>query len=250
MSSDKLYENTARIYDIVEFGGVTDTKLTNQLIVDHLNRANAKTVLDMTCGTGAQSLALSLQGFKVTGSDLCEEMLEVAREKSPDKDIEYIQANMIDVSLGQFDGIISMYNAIGHLTPKEFSKTIRNASEHLTEGGIYIFDIFNAPLMAYFPTHNIIDAALEYEETKYVRYSSFAFDGLTSLLTITQKTHIQSGFDEIRTIDEQYQLQTYSKQALKDMVLQNGFSRVVVTGDGMRELFEESDMLNFVVCYK
>lgn len=250
MSSDKLYENTARIYDIIELGGEKDTKLTNQLITRHLEQANASSVLDMTCGTGAQSVALSRAGFNVTGSDLSEAMLEVAREKSIGESIDYIQANMIDVSLGQFDAIISMYNAIGHLTPKEFAKTMQNASSHLNDGGVYIFDIFNASLMEYLPRHNIIDAALEHEGTKYIRYSAFEFDALTSLLAVKQETHMQRGFDEIRTLNEYYQLQTYSKQTLKDMALENGFSSVTVTGEGMRELFDESDMLNFVVCYK
>lgn len=250
MLKEKSYKDVAEIYDIVELGGDGETALTNALIVQHLRDNRARRVLDMACGTGAQTIALHRAGFEVMASDLSESMLEVARRKSQNLGIAFHKANMIDVALGTFDAIIAINNAVGHLTPGEFRRSLRNASEHLDSGGLMIFDIFDAPVMSYLPHRPVIDVALSYGTAKYVRYSSFAFDGLTSILTINQTTHIQDHFDPFQTIEESYQLQTYSKTELKRIVLENGFSRALITGEGMPELRSDASMANLAVCYK
>ena len=236
MSIEKMYDKSAVFYDTVELSGESNTPLTNALLIKHFKLNNVRTVLDMTCGTGAQSVSIHKAGFVVTGSDLSEGMLEVA--------------DMCNVSIGQFDAIIAIYNAIGHLKTDDFAKAIRNASNHLNEKGIYIFDIFNSSMMEYIPKHSIIDKATEVGETKYVRYTDFSYDNLTKLLTVKQKTQRQSNFDPIETLNEEYRLKTYSKEELKEIILNNGFSRVEVTGQGMREIFGESGLVNFAIAYK
>jgi ubiquinone/menaquinone biosynthesis C-methylase UbiE len=250
MSIEKMYDQSAIFYDAVELSGESNTPLTNALLIKHFKLNNVRTVLDMTCGTGAQSVSIHKAGFVVTGSDLSEGMLEVARKKSEGESIGYYQADMCKVSIGQFDAIISIYNAIGHLKTDDFAKAIRNASNHLNKNGIYIFDIFNSSMMEYIPKHSIIDKATEVGETKYVRYTDFSYDNLTKLLTIKQKTQRQSNFDPIETLNEEYRLKTYSKEELKEIILNNGFSRVEVTGQGMREIFGESGLVNFAIAYK
>ena len=51
------------------------------------------------------------------------------------------------LKVGKFDAVITIFNAIGHVTKVDFEKTLRNIHENLNDGGIYIFDIFNVDAM-------------------------------------------------------------------------------------------------------
>jgi ubiquinone/menaquinone biosynthesis C-methylase UbiE len=53
----------------------------NKNIEKTLKQAKAKTVLDLTCGTGSQVFWLNKRGFEVTGADINSKMLRVAKIK-------------------------------------------------------------------------------------------------------------------------------------------------------------------------
>lgn len=62
-------------------------------LVKYLKRGRVKTVLDLGCGTGEHAIALAKWGFKVTGIDLNEGMLDSAREKL-EKQTEKVKKNL------------------------------------------------------------------------------------------------------------------------------------------------------------
>jgi SAM-dependent methyltransferase len=49
-----------------------------------------------------------------------------------------------------FDAVITIFNAVGHLTKSGFEKAIRNIHRNLNAGGIYVFDILNLEAMTDF----------------------------------------------------------------------------------------------------
>jgi 2-polyprenyl-3-methyl-5-hydroxy-6-metoxy-1,4-benzoquinol methylase len=59
------------------------------------------TILDVGCGTGRHSIELAKRGFKVTGLDLSEGMLQVARKHAQEAgvEVEWIQADATDFKL-------------------------------------------------------------------------------------------------------------------------------------------------------
>ncbi len=65
--------------------------------------APGSTVLDVGCGTGRHSIEFARRGFKVTGLDLSEGMLAVARTNSGQAgvDVEWIQADATAFQLGR-----------------------------------------------------------------------------------------------------------------------------------------------------
>ena len=63
--------------------------------------------LDLGCGTGNLTTELSARGIEMTGIDISEDMLMVAREKSSDMDILYLNQDMVEFELyGTVDFII------------------------------------------------------------------------------------------------------------------------------------------------
>jgi len=111
-----------------------------------LRSANAKNILDMSCGTGAQAIDLKLSGFNVQGSDLSDAMLEKARKKAVlhGVDINFRQADMCTVKADNCDGIISIFNSIGFLSKENFKVALKNAANNLPKKGVFIFDTFRS----------------------------------------------------------------------------------------------------------
>lgn len=121
------------------------TEIKNALIEKLLKEQKVKTVLDMTCGTGSQVFYLSERGYEVIGSDFSPALINMARNKAKEvnRNITFIKGDMREIKVGEFDAVITIFNAIGHLTKADFEKALKNIRANLKDNGIYIFDIFN-----------------------------------------------------------------------------------------------------------
>ena len=83
------------------------------------------------------------------GGDISPALLEIARTKAHNEkiDIKFIDGDMRTLKVGKFDAVITIFNAVGHLTKAGFVKAIKNIHQNLKSGGIYIFDILNLEAM-------------------------------------------------------------------------------------------------------
>jgi len=99
--------------------------------------------LDLGCGTGNMTVELASRGVDMTGIDLSEEMLMMAREKSEGKDILYLNQDMTEFELyGTVDFIVSGLDCINYITDKrDLLKVMKLVNNYLEPGGLFIFDI-------------------------------------------------------------------------------------------------------------
>lgn len=69
-------------------------------------------VLDVGCGPGQFSLHIQNRGFNVTGIDLSDAMLSIARQKTPQ--VRFKKMNMLDLKFSDetFAGVLSSYSLI------------------------------------------------------------------------------------------------------------------------------------------
>ncbi len=104
---------------------------------------NPKLGLDLGCGTGNLTVELANRGIEMTGVDLSEDMLMVAREKSEGMDILYLNQDMTEFELyGTVDFIVSSLDCINYITDKrDLLKVMKLANNYLEPGGLFIFDI-------------------------------------------------------------------------------------------------------------
>ena len=91
-----MFDSIAPTYDrlnhILSFG--IDRSWRRRLVrkvVGSVQGNGSVKVLDVACGTGDVSMALKRQGMDVTGADISEKMLDIARVKAPD--IEFVYGN-------------------------------------------------------------------------------------------------------------------------------------------------------------
>ncbi|MBE6043280.1 MAG: class I SAM-dependent methyltransferase [Clostridium thermopalmarium] len=113
----------------------------NQLI--KLISDNVETCLDIGCGKGELSFMLSEKSKRVIAVDLADKMIEKAKALHPNKNIEYICGNILDMEFenNSFDVIIT--TATAHHLPYEWLLSF--ARDKLKKGGkLIILDLVKA----------------------------------------------------------------------------------------------------------
>jgi len=112
-------------------------------------RESGGAVLELGCGTGRVTLPIAEAGLDVTGLDLSEAMLNVARHKArrlsaSDGPLTLIQADMRDFSLDRgFSLIIIPFRGfLSLMTVEDQVRTLRCIARNLAPGGRLVLDVF------------------------------------------------------------------------------------------------------------
>lgn len=101
-------------------------------------------IIDLACGTGRATIPLASKGYKLIGVDLHKGMLEQAKRKSSDLnvDIEWIEqdARMLNLNV-RSPLIFSVGNSFQHfLTNEDQDGFLSSVNKHLELDGLFIFD--------------------------------------------------------------------------------------------------------------
>ena len=104
-------------------------------------------VLDVACGAGRYARALQKRGMRVTGIDLSDDLLDVARERAailPGKP-DYLRWDARQLPFAkQFEGAISMFTSVGYFDDAEHDLAIfRGVHRSLLPGRRFLIDFLN-----------------------------------------------------------------------------------------------------------
>jgi 2-polyprenyl-3-methyl-5-hydroxy-6-metoxy-1,4-benzoquinol methylase len=104
--------------------------------IDFLTNSDVKTVLDVGCGSGRYSLDLAKNGMIVTGVDLAEEMLNIAKNNSKKAGFEnntYIVGSYFDVEIDKKHDAAILMGLFDYISnPEElFSKLKKDTSKYI-----------------------------------------------------------------------------------------------------------------------
>ena len=103
-------------------------------------------VLDASCGTGTQAVAMAQLGFNVVACDPSQGMLkkamEIAEERKVSDKIEFFRSDFVSLPetvTGPFDAIVTKGNSLPHLlTDDEIESTMLTFYELLRPGGVLV----------------------------------------------------------------------------------------------------------------
>jgi len=99
--------------------------------------------LEVACGTGSQAKILAAKGYEVTGVDISDDMLSIARRKVKGH-ARFLRGDMRDldaVVAGRYDATICLFSAIYYnLTRSDLNRTLKGLYDHLRERRVVIFD--------------------------------------------------------------------------------------------------------------
>lgn len=216
------YQHMPEYFDVHNIDQNTETK--NALIEKLLREQKVKTVLDMTCGTGSQVFYLAKQGYEVIGSDFSPALLTMAREKAKNMHsaATFIDGDMRNVKVGQFDAVITIFNAIGHLVQSDFDIALKNIHANLKEQGIYVFDIFNLDAL----TEEAVKAFVIESNVNGVKIQNkqrSEIDKVNGFLISHDQYTIFKDDNKPDTHLNTFSLKIYTQAVLNEMLNRNGF---------------------------
>lgn len=125
------------------------TDLETQFTIHALDLQPHHRVLDLCCGQGRHSIALAKTGLTVTGVDLSEEMLTIARSSAEEADIPLTlhQADMRNLPnhlSNKFDAAINMFSSFGYLESEDDDQQVlHQVHKALKPGGKLLMDLLN-----------------------------------------------------------------------------------------------------------
>ena len=95
-------------------------------------------LLDVPCGFGRHSIPLARAGYRVTGTDRSEALLDEARRRAGgERWPKFVQADYrkLPFADGSFDAALNLYTSIGFLGDEEDTKALAEIGRVLRPGG-------------------------------------------------------------------------------------------------------------------
>ncbi len=229
-----MYRTIAEHYDAIY--GEPRYRLAYPFLHDLFRRRGpVKEILDVACGTFALDLALVRRGYHVTGRDLSEDLLRVARRNLMEsgRTVDLAKGDMRTLRLGQtYDTILCLGTAFNYLeTQEDVQKALRTFRRHLRPNGLLIVDLTNFDAWIRHPQN--ARAEVDYRARDGTRIAVFAFNEqnpdrtlhLSRFLTVVRKRRrIEIRLDEAP-------LRVWSKDTLARELTKNGFRPMEWWGD-------------------
>jgi len=107
-----------------------------------------ESVLELACGSGRLAIPFASEGVNITGMDISEEMLNLAKLKAlkDEVNIRFLQRDMRSFDLGEtFKFIFIPAQSLSHLhTREEIEDCFSCVRRHLADEGRFLIELFNS----------------------------------------------------------------------------------------------------------
>ena len=245
------YQKYAQYYDHFELAGFEESEELNDFLDELFDLNSVKSVIDFSCGTGAQSIGLARKGYEVTAADINPAMLKLAKAKAAKlsaRKLKFTQADMRTCRLGVYDAAISIFNAIGHLTKAECADFFANAFNHLVDGGLFVTDILNftALQQGVFEQYSHFSREIADGDCLIQHARQSELDEHDRVITIRSTTRFQDGVSAPKSVEDCWQMQIYDRKELESMLRDAGFAEIMVFSAAGAP-FEECDSDNILL---
>ena len=191
------YSVLADFYDRL----VKDDNATREWVNYTKKRVHGTSVLELACGSGEITLALTQAGYHLTALDLSQEMIDRAKMKEAKNEVDFKQGNMLELdAYAMYDGIVCYCDSINYLNSTDLITFFREVYAHLNEKGSFLFDMHTEERLLEFIEPYIeedwIDEtayqwAIESDERRIIHHFRFYFKNGS----VVSETHIQNVFE-------------------------------------------------------
>lgn len=181
-------------------------------------------ILDVACGTGNPTKYLVERGYRVTGIDHSEKMLEVAKSKfKKEENVKFLKMDMRSIKLDErFDAAFSFFDSMNYLLEeKDIKACFKGIYDVLKEKGIFIFD-----MNTYYSLKEIWDNSITTKEVDNI-FSIWRnrWDENKRISILYLTLNIKEGGRSI-LIEEVHKERAYFPWEIKSFLLEAGFKKV------------------------
>jgi SAM-dependent methyltransferase len=189
-------------------------------------------VVDLGCGTGTIAIPLAQAGLDVTGIDLSEDMLAVARDKeaSARKELQvpgrlvWRQGDMREWSPEEpVDAVVSLCDCLNYLPDEgDLLRAFRSTYEGLAPGGTFLFDVHHANQLEEYIVHEPF--CLDDEDVSYIW--TCALDEATTTITHRLVFFMPAEAERYARVVETHRQRAYSESTIRSLLGKAGFQSV------------------------
>ena len=119
-----------------------------------------KSVLDLGCGSGYFTRALTKAGYEALGADISPAMLSAAAERSRKEGLQipFLQADAVSFSLPhKVDCVVSLNDCFNYIPKEKFLPALRRVHAALRKDGLFFFDVSSSRKLNALPPVSIDD---------------------------------------------------------------------------------------------
>ena len=214
-----------------EIADESQTQRQIHFLKKQLNREAC--VLDVACGTGRHTIALSKARFDVVGLDISLNLLRIAKTRGASA---LVRSDMrfLPFKSGAFAAAVSMDNSFGYLpSEEEDEQSLAEVKRVLNAGGLFVLDVFNREkLLKKYSNKDASPKLFDYPNFTLQQKRVVSADGdwLCDHWAVTQRTNGQ-----VKNFDHKARL--YTRTRLEGILSEAGFSVDVVFGDYEKQPF-------------
>ena len=189
-----------------------------------LKKYNVKTVLDIACGTGYDSISLIKEGFKIKSCDGSQEMIDKAKlnAKKENINLDIKQCdwrNLVENYSEKFDAVVCLGNSFTHLFSEKDRESVMNQIYFLLNpNGILIIDQRNYDYIL---------------ERGYKSKHKYVYCGETINVNIIDKNESLVRFKYVKNGNGFFTLDMYpiKIEEMKNLLGKVGFRKIQTYGD-------------------
>jgi len=203
-----------------------------------------KNAIDIGCGTGADSIALTMNGLNVVGYDTSLGMLEKARINAKNRNLRIKFSNTPVQKLGnseycKLDIVVSLGNAIANINSKILNEIFKKVYKLLKPSGRLLIQILNYESVRRYGKR--IVNITRGNDNIYVRFYDFEKGSLRfNILTVKDK--VLQDYNLITT-----ELYEHKKRELKELLINNGFTRIKYFSDLNKSKFISKSSKDLII---
>lgn len=227
----KAFANYANYYDLLyrDKDYASEADYVHSLI--HAQMPDAKTILELGCGTGIHASLLALKGYTVYGIDLSAEMLEAAQQRlltlpgAQALKLTFSQGNIQTVRINQtFDVVISLFHVVSYQTTNEaLESAFETAKAHLKPEGLFLFDCWYGPAVLTDPP-SVRVKRLENEQIQITRIAEPVLHPNQNTVDVKYQVMVHDlTTEKVEAVQEVHTLRYLFKPEIDLLFAQHGF---------------------------
>lgn len=223
----EIYDKFAKIYSTGHYPEYS--RKMADLLPDLLGDLgiHPKKILDLACGEGEFAISLADLGYDITGLDISERMLNRARQKAQNRDLDvrFLQADMRNIPFeDEFDLVTCWYESLNYLlTEEDLRKTFLGVKKALREDGAFIFDVNTIYALSVKWQEVTCHVQREDDEVFEVHRTEYNQEEKTATLHITAFLNQEVGWQKI---SETHKERGYPLERIEELLKESGFEEI------------------------
>ena len=222
------YNDFASVYDRLMSDCDYSARADYLLGLFRRNASEPKLMLDLACGTGSLAIEMIKRGVDVIGVDPSAEMLNIAKSKAAENDVDLLclcqSGEELDL-FGTVDSAVCTLDSINHICDyDELKATFSKVNLFLEPNGLFIFDVNTE-----FKHKNTL------ADNTFVIEDEDVYCVWQNMTDMPYTTVVLDGFTEhdglYERFNEEFEERAYSVDELTDALRDAGFEVVEILGD-------------------